>query len=125
MQRAQHNTSRSTVISITTRERHGRRKAHARNPRALASSRAAETTSKVVAERLVAELEASGFVLMRRPIPNHCTREWPARFRGLARLSRQPQNSVAKALAGRAEVAQPQCSVRISASQVLALDLAS
>jgi hypothetical protein len=33
--------------------------------RALARSQAAETMSKVVAERLVAELEASGFVIMR------------------------------------------------------------
>jgi hypothetical protein len=39
--------------------------------RALARSQAAETMSKVVAERLVAELESSGFVVMRRPIPNH------------------------------------------------------
>jgi hypothetical protein len=37
--------------------------------RALARSQAAETMSKIVAERLVAELEASGFVIMRKPIP--------------------------------------------------------
>ena len=36
--------------------------------RALARSQAAETMSKVVAERLAAELEASGFVVMRKPI---------------------------------------------------------
>jgi hypothetical protein len=36
--------------------------------RALARSQSAETMSKVVAERLVAELRQSGFVLMRRPI---------------------------------------------------------
>jgi hypothetical protein len=39
--------------------------------RALARSQAAETMSKTVAERLVAELEAAGFVVMRKPIPNH------------------------------------------------------
>lgn len=37
--------------------------------RALARSQAAEVTAKVVAERLVAHLEASGFVIMRKPIP--------------------------------------------------------
>jgi hypothetical protein len=37
--------------------------------RALARSQSAETTSKVVAERLVAELKSSGFVIMRKPIP--------------------------------------------------------
>lgn len=37
--------------------------------RALARSQAAEVTAKVVAERLVAHLEASGFVVMRKPIP--------------------------------------------------------
>jgi hypothetical protein len=37
--------------------------------RALARSQAAEVTAKVVAERLVAHLEASGFVMMRKPIP--------------------------------------------------------
>lgn len=36
--------------------------------RALARSQAAEVTAKVVAERLVAHLEASGIVIMRRPI---------------------------------------------------------
>jgi hypothetical protein len=35
--------------------------------RALARSQSAETMSKVVAERLVASLKASGFVVMRRP----------------------------------------------------------
>jgi hypothetical protein len=34
--------------------------------RALARSQAAEVTAKVVAERLVAHLEQSGFVIMRR-----------------------------------------------------------
>lgn len=37
--------------------------------RAFERSQAAETTAKIVAERLVAELEASGFVIMRKPIP--------------------------------------------------------
>ena len=37
--------------------------------RALARSQAAEVTAKVVAERLVAHLEQSGFVIMRKPIP--------------------------------------------------------
>jgi hypothetical protein len=37
--------------------------------KALARSQAAETMSKVVAERLVAHLEQSGFVIMRKPIP--------------------------------------------------------
>jgi hypothetical protein len=37
--------------------------------RALARSQAAETMSKIVAERLVADLKASGFVIMRKPIP--------------------------------------------------------
>jgi hypothetical protein len=37
--------------------------------RAFSRSQAAETMSKVVAERLVAELERSGFVIMRKPIP--------------------------------------------------------
>jgi hypothetical protein len=36
--------------------------------RALARSQSAETMSKVVAERLVAALKHSGFVVMRRPI---------------------------------------------------------
>ena len=35
----------------------------------LARNQAAEVTAKVVAERLVAQLEASGFVVMRKPIP--------------------------------------------------------
>ena len=35
----------------------------------LARHQAAEVTAKVVAERLVAELERSGFVVMRKPIP--------------------------------------------------------
>lgn len=37
--------------------------------RALARSQSAETMSKIVAERLVAELKSSGFVIMRKPIP--------------------------------------------------------
>jgi hypothetical protein len=37
--------------------------------KALARSQAAETISKAVAERLVAHLEQSGFVIMRKPIP--------------------------------------------------------
>ena len=37
--------------------------------RALARSQAAEVTAKVVAERLAAELDRSGFVIMRKPIP--------------------------------------------------------
>ena len=37
--------------------------------RGYARSQAAEVTAKVVAERLVAHLEASGFVIMREPIP--------------------------------------------------------
>jgi hypothetical protein len=36
--------------------------------RAMARSQAAETMSKIVAERLVAQLRESGFVVMRRPI---------------------------------------------------------
>jgi hypothetical protein len=47
--------------------------------RAMARSQAPETMSKVVAERLVAELEASGFVVMRRPIPNHGAGDNPGR----------------------------------------------
>jgi hypothetical protein len=35
----------------------------------LARNQAAEVTAKVVAERLVAQLERSGFVIMRKPIP--------------------------------------------------------
>jgi hypothetical protein len=37
--------------------------------RSLARDRAAETMAKIVAERLVAQLERSGFVIMRKPIP--------------------------------------------------------
>jgi hypothetical protein len=37
--------------------------------RALARSQAAEVTAKVVAERLAAHLEQSGFLIMRKPIP--------------------------------------------------------
>jgi hypothetical protein len=36
--------------------------------RALARSQAAETMSKITAERLVASLKNSGFVIMRKPI---------------------------------------------------------
>jgi len=35
----------------------------------LARNQAAETTAKIVAERLVAQLKRSGFVIMRKPIP--------------------------------------------------------
>jgi hypothetical protein len=50
--------------------------------RALARSQAAETMSKVVAERLVASLESSGFVVMRKPIEGGHSRgnmpgSWP------------------------------------------------
>ena len=37
--------------------------------RSYARNQAAEVTAKVVAKRLVAELERSGFVIMRKPIP--------------------------------------------------------
>jgi hypothetical protein len=37
--------------------------------RSLAREQAAETMAKIVAERLVAQLERSGFVIMRKPIP--------------------------------------------------------
>jgi hypothetical protein len=37
--------------------------------RSLARDQAAETMAKIVAERLVAQLERSGFVIMRKPIP--------------------------------------------------------
>ena len=47
--------------------------------RALARSQAAETMSKIVAERLAAELEASGFVIMRKPIPSHGAGDNPGR----------------------------------------------
>ena len=36
--------------------------------RSLARNQAAEVTAKVVAERLVGHLQASGFVIMRKPI---------------------------------------------------------
>lgn len=47
--------------------------------RSLARSQAAEVTAKVVAERLVAHLERSGFVVMRKPIPNHGAGDNPGR----------------------------------------------
>jgi hypothetical protein len=37
--------------------------------RRLAREQAAETMAKIVAERLVAQLERSGFIIMRKPIP--------------------------------------------------------
>jgi hypothetical protein len=43
--------------------------------KALARSQSAETMSKVVAERLIASLKASGFVIMRKPI-DHASRDW-------------------------------------------------
>ena len=47
--------------------------------KALARTQSAETMSKVVAERLVAQLKASGFVVMRRPIEGgHSQRKAPA-----------------------------------------------
>ena len=50
--------------------------------KALARSQAAETMSKIVAERLVAQLRSSGFVIMRRPIgggsaPLNPPASWP------------------------------------------------
>ena len=50
--------------------------------KALARSQGAETMSKIVAERLVASLKASGFVVMRRPIvggsaPLNPPASWP------------------------------------------------
>ena len=50
--------------------------------KALARSQAAETMSKIVAERLVAQLRSSGFVIMRRPIdggsaPLNLPASWP------------------------------------------------
>jgi hypothetical protein len=50
--------------------------------KALARSQSAETMSKVVAERLVASLKSSGFVVMRRPIegghsPGDMPGSWP------------------------------------------------
>jgi hypothetical protein len=44
--------------------------------RAYQRSQAAEVTAQVVAERLVAQLEQSGFVIMRKPPPD-TTRKWP------------------------------------------------
>jgi hypothetical protein len=47
--------------------------------KALARTQSAETMSKVVAERLVAQLKASGFAVMRRPIEGgHSQRNAPA-----------------------------------------------
>ena len=46
----------------------------------LARNQAAEVTAKVVAERLVAKLEQSGFVIMRKPIDTATPRRpegWP------------------------------------------------
>jgi hypothetical protein len=45
--------------------------------RALERSQAAEVTAKVVAEQLVAHLEGSGFVIMRRPPPDTTRRDGP------------------------------------------------
>ncbi len=45
---------------------------------------AAEVMSKIVAERLVAELETSGFVVMRKPIPASGAGDNPGR-RGFER----------------------------------------
>jgi hypothetical protein len=50
--------------------------------RAYQRSQAAEVTAQVVAERLVGQLEASGFVIMRRPDPplrsfQHYPPDWP------------------------------------------------
>jgi hypothetical protein len=50
--------------------------------RALARSQAAETMSKITAERLVASLKSSGFVVMRKPIegghsPGNMPGSWP------------------------------------------------
>jgi hypothetical protein len=42
--------------------------------RILARDQAAEVTAKIVAERLVAHLEQSGFVIMRKPIPSPSAR---------------------------------------------------
>jgi hypothetical protein len=61
--------------------------------RSLARSQAAEVTAKVVAERLVSQLEASGFVVMRRPIPmgGSTPSSYPERLAPTASsLSRQP-----------------------------------
>jgi hypothetical protein len=47
--------------------------------KALARTQSAETMSKVVAERLVAQLKTSGLVVMRRPIEGgHSQRNAPA-----------------------------------------------
>ena len=43
----------------------------------LARNQAAEVTAKVVAERLVAQLEQSGFVIVRRPPPDTMRHNWP------------------------------------------------
>jgi hypothetical protein len=45
----------------------------------LARNQAAEVTAKVLAERLVAHLEQSGFVVMRKPAPNHSAGDNPGR----------------------------------------------
>jgi hypothetical protein len=45
--------------------------------RSLERAQAAEVTAKVVAERLVAHLDRSGFVIMRRPPPDTTRRDWP------------------------------------------------
>ena len=52
------------------------------NGRAMARSQAAETMSKIVAERLVAQLKSSGFIIMRRLIdgesaPLRVPEGWP------------------------------------------------
>jgi hypothetical protein len=54
----------------------------------LARHQAAEVIAKVVAERLVAELERSGFVIMGKPIPVGDRKPTPA----LLRCARQPAN---------------------------------
>jgi hypothetical protein len=45
--------------------------------RSLERAQAAEVTASVVAERLVAHLERSGFVIMRRLPPDTARRGWP------------------------------------------------
>jgi hypothetical protein len=45
----------------------------------LARHQAAEVTAKIVAGRLLAELELSGFVIMRKPIPAFGARDNPGR----------------------------------------------
>jgi hypothetical protein len=47
--------------------------------RALERAQAAEVTAKIVAERLVAHLKRSGFVIMRKPIPNDGAGDNPGR----------------------------------------------